>query len=180
MPSDDTTTETEVQRDDQQRDVDKFEIRVDDETVISRDSMVTHIEYGPMHVDRVAYSPQSKRIELKSELGPEGLTLTADELRERWGETLHTDPMALHERGSARVVTEGLSAPDSDVEVDLRVNGPQDEVDDVQLHAKDQIVRAMQAHVTEQPPADCKGIGVSIDWERKFADSGEEKNDGDE
>lgn len=73
----------------------KFEVRITNDIRLRCDSMVEHVEYGPIHVDRVTHSPSAKRVELRSELGPEGLTQTVDELREHWGETLHTDPAEL-------------------------------------------------------------------------------------
>jgi hypothetical protein len=152
----------------------KFEVRVTDDIRLDRDSMVEHVEYGPMHVDRVTYSPTTKRVELKSELGPEGLTLTADELRERWGETLHTDPAELY-NGSQRVTFEGITTSDGDVSADLSVAGTSDYVELVAMHVKDQAVRAMQAVDEERPPAECDGIGVEIDWERAFAEEGEDE-----
>lgn len=150
----------------------EFQVEVTDEVTLSRDSMVEHVDHGPMRVSSVRVGPYEKTVELKSEMGPIGLELSDDEIREQWGETIAQDPFELRDPGTARVTTNGISAPDSDVVVSVTTEGPQDDAEAVHTHAKDQIVRAIQAVRDEQPPEECDGAGVDIQWEKIFSDDG--------
>lgn len=149
----------------------KFEIEIDDETTLRRGDMVDHVEHGPMQVDGILVGAHHKTAELKSELGPIGLDLTDDDLREQWGETLHTNPEELREPGHARFENQGISVDGADIEVTVTTSGqPQDDAEAAHMHAVDQVVRALQAVRDETPPADCEGAGVSLDWDTIFAD----------
>lgn len=148
-------------------DVGQFQIELPDGGVLTQNGMVEHIDYGPMHVDQITYSPRAKRVRLQSEMGPQGIKLTGEELREQWGETISDDPIELHEN-NPRINFNGLHLPDSDlsVEVDVEVSGDdEDNVEAVAMHAKDQIVRAMQAIDESGDPAEMEGIGIEMDWE---------------
>jgi hypothetical protein len=144
----------------------KFEIEVDDETTLQRDSMVEHAEHGPMRVDSIRVGAYNKTAELKSELGPIGLELTEEDLQEEWGETIHSDPAELYEKGTRRVENNGISVDDSDIEVSVKAAGvPGGHVEAVQMHAVDQIIRALQAVRDGKPPEECEGAEFRIDWE---------------
>jgi hypothetical protein len=149
-------------------DIGKFEIELPNGEILTRDAMLEHIDYGPMYVDQITYSPHAKRVQLQSELGPQGLELTANEVREQWGETIHDDPIELHENNPS-VAFNGLRLADSDlcVEVDVSVTGDdEDNVEAVAMYAKDQVVRAMQAVDQGKPPGETEGIGVEFDWDK--------------
>jgi hypothetical protein len=152
----------------------KFEIEVDDETTLRRDDTVEHAEHGPMHVDSIRVGPYHKTAELKSEIGPIGLELTDEDLQEQWGETLHSDPAELYDKGTRRVENNGISVENSNIEVSVKAEGtPGDDVEAVQMHAIDQIVRGLQAMRDEKPPSECEGAEFAIDWETVFEDEEE-------
>lgn len=147
---------------------DKFAIDIEEGETLHRDDIVEHREYGPMHVSGITVGPFEKRAELKSEMGPEALQLSEDEVREQWGETIHFDPAELHEPGTVRLEHTGISVEGVDVEVDLMVQGaPQKDAESIDMHAVDQIVKAMQAVRNESQPDECEGAGYEIDWEKR-------------
>jgi hypothetical protein len=146
----------------------RFEISVDGDTSIDRDDMVEHREHGPMHVDQITIGPRGKKVELKAELSNIGLTLTGDELREQWGETIHFDPIQLHDDGSIRVECTGISGEGVNVEVDLTTEGgPERAAEVVHMYAKDAAVRALKAIESRQPAPECDGV-VTIEWDTVF------------
>jgi len=70
-----------------------------------------------------------------------------------------------------RVSYDDVTAGDVDVYVDITVDGaPEAVVEKVAMHARNEAVRAMQAFAEGKPPAECKGTGVSIAWDRVLAD----------
>jgi len=153
----------------------KFTIEIDEETTLRRDDMVEHVEHGPMYVDSIVVGPSTKTAELKSELGPLGLDLTAEELREQWGETVHADPFELGEPGSARFESSGISVDGSAIKVSITTHGaPQKDAECVHMHAKNQIVRGLQAVAEGQPPEECEGPGFAVDWEHFFEEGSDE------
>ena len=142
----------------------KFTVEVSNEHSLRRDSTVEHKEHGPMSVDSVRVGPSHKTMLLKSELGPEALELSGNEIRDAWGETIHVDPMELYS-GETRVGTEGISIEGVDVEASMTVEGkPERAVELAYIHAKDEFVRALQAFETGAMPADCEGTDTSVNW----------------
>jgi len=149
---------------------DKFAVEVNEEVTLRRDSMVEHAEHGPMRVDSIRVGPHSKTVEFKSEMGPVGLDLSAEDIREQWGETIAQDPFDLHEPGTAKISNSGISVEGSEIEVDITVSGPEDDAEMVHMHSVDQIVRALQGVRDEKPPWESEGGGYEIDWETVFED----------
>jgi hypothetical protein len=143
-----------------------FEIEINDDVTLRRDSMIEHAEHGPMFVDSVAVGPHEKEAELKAERSSIGLTLTGEQLREMWGETIAQDPFELHEPGTQRINAEDITEDGSGVEVDLTVDGPQEAAEAVYMHALDQTKRAIQAVNNGKEPSECHGIDVEIDWDK--------------
>jgi hypothetical protein len=155
--------------------VGKFQIELPDGGVLTKDSMVEHIEHGPMYVDNITYSPHAKRVQLQSEMSPQGIKLTGEDIREQWNETISDDPFKLHEN-NPRTEMNGLHLPDSDlgIEVDVAISGDdEDNVEAVAMHAKDQIVRVMQAIEAGEVPEDMAGTGIDFDWDTILEDSDE-------
>ena len=150
-----------------------FEIEVNDEITLSRDSTVEHAEHGPMIVDSIAIGTHTKTASFKSQTSPIGLELTEAQIRERWGETMHTDPFKLHEVGSARFQSTAISAEGSDIEVEISVEGPEADAETVYMHAIDQIAKGLQAVRDEKPPSECMGGDFEIDWETRFGKGGD-------
>jgi hypothetical protein len=150
---------------DPDRDVGKFEIALPDGESLRTGDTVTHAEFGPMAVENIVYAGSYKEVTLVSELGPEALELTGDELRGRWGETIADDPLAIQ---TPTVEYEGISLPDADhaLAVDLSVTGDEmDALEPLAVYTHDRIVRAMQALDRGAHPDDCEGIEIDIDWE---------------
>lgn len=74
-----------------------------------------------------------------------------------------------------KVAYEDVTAGDADVYVDLTVEGaPEDVVEKVAIHARNEAVKALQAFDTGKPPEECEGTGVGIAWERVLEDDGGE------
>ena len=142
---------------------DKFAVSVDDRTLRDGD-LVSHIDHGPMIVDSVLVGPNSKTVQLQSELDNVGLKLPETELQELWGKELHTDPAEIQQQ---RVSLDGISVEDLDIDVDVKVAGGAEfsSIDRVAIHARDQIVRALQAERDNTRPEYCEGSGVSVDWD---------------
>lgn len=141
-----------------------FSIEVSDEHRLRSDSTVYHREHGPMVVESVRVGPYHKEALLQSGRGPEALTLSDDDLREAWGETIHIDPMEVQQ---ATVEFPCLRIDGLDIEVELSVSGDADfeSVERIATHGRDQIVRAMQAELRESRPEYCEGTGVAVDWD---------------
>lgn len=66
----------------------------------------------------------------------------------------------------AKFSNEGIMV--GDIEIDITTKGPDSEAEAVHLHTHDQAVRAAQAVLEEQPPEECDGIGMGINWAKKF------------
>lgn len=149
----------------------QFRLEMDDGHVIERDAMVEHIEHGPMYCDGVTVGPAGRRISFEGEMGPVGVTLSEEDLREAWGETMHCDPAELYSPGEVRIENSGISTDDSDIEVSIETNGkPQSDAERVHLYAVDAAVRAIQAHENECDPDECEGSQIEFDWESLFDD----------
>lgn len=73
----------------------------------------------------------------------------------------------------------GISLPDDDahdVTGDITVEGTDEgKADKVLIHAKDEIVRAMQALEEGKHPEECDGTGVSINWDGVLEDLDEQE-----
>lgn len=145
----------------------KFEVEIDEETTLSRDDLVEHVEYGPLVVSSVQVGPFQKTVEMWSERGPEGLKLSGDEIREQWGEKLHYDPVELYEN-TFRAFNEGISVDGLDVEMSISTEGDEDVAELAHVHALDEAVRAMQAIRDECDPNQTDGAGYAVDWEGVF------------
>lgn len=146
----------------------KFTIEINDEVVLSRDSLVEHVEFGPMRVDTVSVGPFNKTAQLQAETSSIGLELTGDELRDKWGEEIASDPFELHDPGSARYENRGITVEGLDVEVTIKSSGPEKDAERVHMHAIEQTVRALQAMRDGVPPEECEGANYEIDWETVF------------
>ena len=158
------------------QDNDQFQIEVSDEVTLARDSMIEHKDHGPMRVESIAIGGFSgKSANLKAETSSIGLELNEEELREMWGETIHTDPFKLHEPGTARFENTGMSVEGSDVEVEFSVEGPEADAETVYMHALDQIARGLQAVRDEKHPSECDGGQFKIDWETRFEKGGDDE-----
>jgi len=147
---------------------DRFAVELPDGESLSKGATVEHVEHGPMIVEQITVGPSSKRVRFRAELGPEGLTLTGDEVRERWGETLHDDPQEI---ATPRVAFEGIGLPEwASPEADLTVSGADMEpVELVAMHARAEIVRAMEA-VAEGIHPDEVDVGATVNWEQWLAE----------
>jgi len=147
---------------------DPFAVELPDGDSIETGHVIEHVEYGPMVVDEVRLGSKYKRVRLQAELGPEGLTLTGDEVRERWGKTLHDDPQEI---ATPRVGFEGIGLPErASPEADLTVSGADMEpVELVAMHARAEIVRAMEA-VAQGIHPDEVDVGATVDWEQWLAE----------
>lgn len=144
-----------------------FAIEIEGHTLQSG-STLAHEDYGPMVVDHIQVGASQKTALLTSELGPEALECSAEELRAMWGETIHVDPMAIQQ---PTVTFGGLSVEGLDIEAELSVSGDTDfeRVERVAIHAREQLVRAMQAERDHSHPADCEGTAASVDWDAVVA-----------
>ena len=142
----------------------KFSIEVTEDHRLESGSTVAHKEHGPMIVDQVRVGPHHKTALLESELGPEALKLSGEELRQMWGETIHIDPMEIQE---PTVSFGGISVEGQEIEVELCVSGNTDfeSIERVAIHARDQVVRAMEAERDHSRPEYCEGTGVTVDWD---------------
>lgn len=145
----------------------KFEVEIDEETTLRSDDLVEHVEYGPMVVSGIRVGPFQKTVGLKSELGPEGLELSDEEIREQWGERLHDDPVELYE-DTFRASNEGISVDGLDVEMSISTEGDQDVAELAHMHVLDEAVRALQALRDECDPNQADGAGFAVDWEGLF------------
>lgn len=143
----------------------KFSIEVPDGEPLTRDDTVEHCEYGPMHVDSITVGTFRKNITLISELGPEALRMSGDDLREKWGDTIHADPAELRD-GKTRY-TKDFASEDGEVELTIEAAGPEDRTQPVMAHLHDQAVRVLKATEEHTPPAECEGV-YEIDWGRIF------------
>lgn len=151
----------------------KFEIEVNDEVTLARDSMIYHAEHGPMRVDSIIVSGHGNRAELKSEAGPVGLELSGDEIREQWGETMGDDPFDIHDAGSARFENREITVEGSDIEVTIRTEGPEQQAEVAHNHAIDQIVSGLQAVRDGTEPSECEGAPFEIDWKTALDNGGD-------
>jgi hypothetical protein len=147
----------------------KFRIDVpDDNDPLERDAIVEHAEYGPLRVDSVRVGRDRKTVDFWSELGEsrEGVQMTADEIREAWGETIHYDPTKVHEQ-NPHVGFSGITAGHESIEIDIEVRGETGDESDIEcvaVHARDEAVRAIQALMNDELPEDCGGSSASVDW----------------
>ena len=146
----------------------RFEIEIDEETAISRDDMVEHVEHGPMFVDRISVGAGYKKAHLQSDRGPVGLELTDDQLRDEWGETVHFDPTKLYTPGHTRDENE-FESTDGEVQVTISASGPEDRTEVVMCHMHDQVARVLESLEEGHPPDESKGV-YKIDWEAILAD----------
>jgi len=140
-----------------------FAIDIEGHTLQSG-STLAHEEYGPMVIDHIQVGSSQKTALLTAELGPEALECSAEELRSMWGETIHVDPMAIQQPA---VTFGGLSVAGLDIEAELSVSGDTDfeRVERVAVHAREQLVRAMQAARDHSRPEYCEGTAASVDWD---------------
>jgi hypothetical protein len=154
-------------------DVDKFEIAVTDDVTLARDDMVAHKEHGPMVVDRITISAIGKRARLQSEAREDRMSieLSADELREQWGERIGSDPFEIHDENTAQY-SKAFSSKDQEIKIDIEVSGPEDRAEPIMAHLDDSAIRALQAFEEEQPPSECEGR-YEIDWENIFEKTSE-------
>lgn len=77
------------------------------------------------------------------------------------------------------VKAEGVTVehPESDIYVDLKVTGsPEEDVNNVAHHTKDQAVRAMNALAEGKHPDDVEGTNIDVAWDRI---TGADEDDGD-
>jgi hypothetical protein len=142
----------------------KFAIDVPDGEPLSKGDLVEHREHGPMHINEITVGPYRKRVTLISELGPNALQLSDDNIREAWGETIHTDLEELYS-DSMRVSREGVSVDDLDISVDITIDGsPEWAIQAVDAHVVDAAVRAMEAVRDGHPPEDSEGA-IELEWD---------------
>jgi hypothetical protein len=155
-------------------DMSRFDVEVTDEVTLSKRDTVEHAEYGPMSVDQVSIGPTHKRIRLQSQIREDGLSieLTDDELRDAWGETIHTDPMEVHDRGTASY-SKSFESEDEGIEISIEVSGPKDGAEPAMAHLHDQTVRVLKAVEDETTPAETEGV-YEIDWESVHAEDDDE------
>lgn len=153
-------------------DMSRFDVEVTDETTLSKRDTVEHADHGPMSVEQVSIGPTYKRIRLQSQIREDGLSieLTEDELRDAWGEKIHTDPMEVHDAGTVSY-SKALASKDDAIEISIEVSGPEDNAEPVMAHLDDQAVRALKAMEHEKAPEDCEGK-YEIDWERIHSEEG--------
>lgn len=149
---------------------DSTEITINDNTTLGLGDAVEHVEYGMMAVESLSSGWGEVSAELESPVREDGLsiTLSEEQIREAWGETIHTDPEVIH---SPKVQFGGVSLPESEhgVEVDITVTGDdQAVVEAVAMHARDEIVRAMQAMEYGVVPEETDGSGISVNWPKKL------------
>jgi hypothetical protein len=151
----------------------KFAIDLPDGDPLSKGDLVEHREHGPMHVDDIRVGPYRKNVMLVSELGPSALKLSGDDIREQWGESIHTDPEQLYD-DSMRVSREGVSVEDLDISVDITIDGsPEWAMQAVDAHILDAAVSALEAVRDGNPPTESEGV-YDIDWDAVL-----ENHDGD-
>lgn len=146
----------------------RFAIDVTDEITLSRDDTIAHVEHGPMHVEQITISATgTKRARLGAELREDRMSieLTDEEIRDRWGEVLALDPFALDD-GRARY-SKSFASSDDEIEVTVKVSGPEADAQPVMAHLDDQANRVLEAIETEQPPEECQGR-YNIDWPAIF------------
>lgn len=70
----------------------------------------------------------------------------------------------------------GISLPGEDthdvsVDITVRAQVNEDVADKVLIHAKDQIVRAMQAFEEGEHPNNCEGTMMHVSWDRVLEDA---------
>ena len=157
-----TTTDTDTDTDTESSDR-RIAIEIEGHTLQSG-STLAHEQYGPMVIDHIQVGSSHKTALLTSELGPEALECSAEELRTMWGETIHVDPMAIQQ---PTVTFGGLSVEGLDIEAELSVSGDTafKHVERVAVHAREQLVRSMQAERDHSHPEDCEGTAASVDWD---------------
>lgn len=152
------------------QEVEKFEIDLPDPDVapLSRNDTITHIEHGPMRVDQIRCGGSTKTLSLVSELGPEAFQLSADELREKWGEEFALDPAEIRE---PRVGLEGITVQGVDAEVAVTVSGEdEDAVETVAMYLHDRAVRALRAVAEDDHPDSVDGCGIDVPWQSEGDD----------
>lgn len=102
-----------------EREVDKsrFVIDLPDGETLERGATVEHRDYGPMEVEQISISGfGGKRARLSAVLTDEPrelIELSADAVRDAWGETMSYDPAAVHDDTSI-VGFRGVTDPDLD------------------------------------------------------------------
>jgi len=167
-------SEAEVEQD-EEFDMSRFDVEVTDEVTLSKRDTVEHADHGPMSVDQVSIGPTFKRIRLQSQIREDGLSieLTEDELRDAWGETIHIDPMQVHDAGTASFSKE-FSSRDDAIDISIEVSGPQDDAEPVMAHLDDQAVRVLQAMEKKTAPEECDGR-YNIDWEGVHSDGDDDE-----
>lgn len=147
----------------------RFEIEIDEEISIGRDDIVAHSEHGPMVVDRITIGTHGKRARLMAELREDRMSveLTGDEIREAWGETLALDPFELTDVKTK--FSQDLASKDGEIEITLKVAGPEEDAEPVMAHLHDQAVRVLGAIENQKPPEECDG-SFNINWDGIFSE----------
>lgn len=142
----------------------EFQIELPEEGALTKGDVVVHADYGPMLVDELRVGPNYKRVTLASELGPEALQLTGEELRDAWGETLAGDPAVLH-NGETRYTHDTITIEGVNIDVSLTVEGkPEPAAEAVDAHIVDAAARGLEAIRDGKPPSECEGA-YEIDWD---------------
>lgn len=73
--------------------------------------------------------------------------------------------------GQPRTEFEEITTEDTDISIDISVEGSNEKVvERVAMFARDQAVRAVQAHEDRVPPEECVGTGIRIRWADIFDD----------
>ena len=75
-------------------DEEPFRISIDEETTLGIGDELDHEEWGPMEVKSIRAGRGHKTAKLSALSRPDGLTIdmSAEDMREGWGDTVHTDP----------------------------------------------------------------------------------------
>ena len=142
-----------------------FSIEVNDDVTLSRDDTVQHADHGPMVVDQVTVSALGKRARLESQMREDRMSiqLSEEDLKEAWGETIASDPFELRD-GDTVTHSKEFSSKDDEIEVSIKVSGPEDDADPVMAHLHDQTVRVLQGLENGQAPSESEGV-YKIDWD---------------
>ncbi len=146
----------------------RFQIEVNDEVTLSRNSMVEHADHGAMTVDQISVGANYKRARLKSQMREDGLSieLTGEEIREQWGDTIAADPFELREDGHASY-EKYFSSSDERLQIEISVSGPKERAEPAMAHLDDQVYRVLEALEERKLPENCEGR-FDIDWETIF------------